>query len=123
MQHCFLFVDVFVPCRLVEHNDGLSRFSLFSAIFLEQEISRLSLQDEVSSSALYTMDFLRLVYIVIPKLQADQEMQKQTLNWLTGGSESEACLSPQNACLVLLRSFSKRYTREKFKLSLIAFNK
>lgn len=128
MQHSFLFVNILVPYRVVKHNDVLSHFILSSTVFLEHEIMQIAIARQGHflcslHNVEKMMDFLRLVYIVIPKLQTNQEMQKWSLNSLADGPESVAFLSPQHDCLVLLRIFSKRYTRRKFELSLIAFNK
>lgn len=128
MQHSFLFVNILVSYRLVEHSDMLSHFILSSAVFLEQEVTQIFIASQGHFSCSWhnvekIMDFLRLVYILIPKWQTNQEMQKQSLNWLTGGPGPVARLSPQHDCLVLLRTFSKRYTWGKFELPLIAFNK
>lgn len=64
------------------------------------------------------MDFLRLVYIVIPKLQTNQE--KWCFNWKAGGPEPVAGLPPQHDCFVPLKTFS-RSTWRKSELSLITF--
>lgn len=43
MQHSFLFVNILVPYRLVEHNDVLSHLIISSAVFLEQEIMQIAI--------------------------------------------------------------------------------
>lgn len=120
MQHSFLFVNILVPSRLDEHNDVLSHFFILSSVvLLEQEITQivftgwehflcsLNIVEKI-------MDFLRLVYIVIPKLQTNQE--KWCFNWKAGGPEPAAGLPPQHDCFVPLKTFS-RSTWRKSELS------
>jgi len=77
----FLSVNIHVPYRWVKSNDVLSHVILSSAVFLQQEIMQIAIARQGDFlCSLHNIEkminFLRLVYIVISKLQTNQETQK-----------------------------------------------
>lgn len=65
-------------------------------------------------------DFLKLVYIVIPKLKTNPRHVEVVLYLAADGPEPVVCLSPQHACFLALKAFSRQETWGRSELSLIA---